>query len=108
MRRSRLWLLPRSTSCVHAVVGHAAGATAGAEPAFVAGKCYQPLEVAFGAAHPEKAVLKTAALQEGLEVPANIVQQGLTVLGQFVHEGGVVCFDELVEQRLGICRIYPA
>jgi hypothetical protein len=81
-------------------LGHAAGATTGAEPAFLAGKRYKPLEVAFVAAHPEKAVLEATALQVGLEFPVDMVGQGFTLLGQLVHQGGVVRFDELVEQCL--------
>jgi type I restriction-modification system DNA methylase subunit len=53
-------------------LGHAAGATTGAEPALLAGKRYKPLEVAFVAAHPEKAVLEAAALQVGLEFPVDM------------------------------------
>jgi hypothetical protein len=74
-------------------LGHAAGATTGAEPSFFAGERHQPLEVAFVAAHPEKAVLESAALQVGLEFPVNMVGQGFTLLGQLVHKGRVVRFD---------------
>jgi hypothetical protein len=38
--------------------------------------------VAFVAAHPEKAVLKAAALQVGLEFLVYMVGQGFTLLGQ--------------------------
>jgi hypothetical protein len=78
-------------------LGHAAGAAAGAEPSFFAGERHQPLEVALVAAHPEKAVLESAALQVGLEFPVNMVWQGFALLGQLVNQGRVVCFDELVE-----------
>jgi hypothetical protein len=81
-------------------LGHAARATAGAESALLAGKRNKPLEVAFVAAHPEKAVFEATALQVGLEFPVNMVGQGLTLMGQLVHQGGVVRFDELVEQCL--------
>jgi hypothetical protein len=57
----------------------------------------QPLEVAVVAAYPEKAVLKATALQVGLEFPVDMVWQGFALLGQLVHKGGVVRFDELVE-----------
>ena len=67
------------------------------ESSFFAGERHQPLEVAFVAAHPEKAVLKAAALQVGLEFLVYMVGQGFTLLGQLVHKGGVVRFDELVE-----------
>jgi len=53
-------------------LGHAAGATTGAEPAFLAGKSYQTLEVALVAAHPEKAVLEATALQESLKFPVDM------------------------------------
>lgn len=77
-------------------LGHAACATAGAEPALLAGKRHQSLEVAFVAAHPEKAVLEAAALQVGLEYPVDMLGQGFALLGQLVNQGGVVRLDELV------------
>tara|TARA_R110002124_G_scaffold74866_1_gene201055 strand:+ start:238 stop:714 length:477 start_codon:yes stop_codon:yes gene_type:complete len=55
-------------------LGHAAGAAAGAESALLAGKYHQPLEVAFVAAHPEKAVFEAAALQVGFEHPVNMAE----------------------------------
>jgi hypothetical protein len=51
----------------------------------------------FVTAYPEKAVLEAAALQVGLELPVDMVWQGFALLGQLVHKGGVVFFDELVE-----------
>ena len=45
-------------------------------------------------------MLEATALQVGLEFPVNIVGQGLTLMGQLVYQGGVVRFDELVEQCL--------
>jgi len=54
-------------------LGHTAGATAGAKPAFLAGKCYKSFEMTFVTAHPEKAVLETAALQVGLEFPVDMI-----------------------------------
>ena len=78
-------------------LGHAAGATAWAEAPLLTGKCHQLLEVAFVAAHPEKAVFEAAALQVGLESPLDMVWEGFALLGQLVHKGGVVRFDELVE-----------
>jgi hypothetical protein len=56
--------------------------------------------VAFVAAHPEKAVFEAAALQVGLELPVYMLGQGFSLLGQVVYQGGVVSFDELVEQCL--------
>jgi hypothetical protein len=56
--------------------------------------------MAFVAANSEKTVFETSVLEEGLEFPVDIIRQGFTVLGQLLHEGGVVCFDELVEQGL--------
>ena len=53
--------------------------------------------MAFVTAYPEKAVLEAAALQVGLEFPVDMVWQGFALLGQLVHKGGVVRFDELVE-----------
>jgi len=53
-------------------LGHAAGATAGAEPAFLAGKCYKSFEMAFVTAHPEKAVLEATALQVSLKFPVDM------------------------------------
>ena len=70
------------------------------ESALLAGKRNKPLEVAFVAAHPEEAVFEATALQIGLEFPVNMVGQGFALLGQLVHQGGVVLFDELVEQCL--------
>ena len=78
-------------------LGHAAGATTGAEPALLAGKRYKSFEMTFVTAYPEKAVLEAAALQVGLEFPVDMVWQGFALLGQLVHKGGVVRFDELVE-----------
>lgn len=51
-----------------------APAAAGAESALLAGKYHQPLEVAFVAAHPEKAVFEAAALQVCLEHPVNMAE----------------------------------
>jgi len=45
-------------------------------------------------------MLEATALQVSLEFPVDMVGQGFTLLGKLVHEGGVVCFDELVEQGL--------
>ena len=42
-------------------------------------------------------MFETTALQVGLEFPVDMVWQGFALLGQSVHEGGVVRFDELVE-----------
>ena len=60
-------------------LGHAAGATAGAEPALLAGKLRgrpgQPLEVALVAAHPEKTVLETTARQVGPEFLVDMLGQ---------------------------------
>ena len=49
------------------------------------------------AAHAQEAVLESAALQVGLESPLDMVWEGFALLGQLVHKGGVVRFDELVE-----------
>jgi hypothetical protein len=57
----------------------------------------QPLEMAFVAAHPEKAVFEAAALQVGLEFPVDRVWEGFALLGQLVHKGGEVRFNEAVE-----------
>jgi len=81
-------------------LGHPAGAITVAESALLAGKRNKPLEVAFVAAHPEKAVFEATALQVGLELPVNMVGEGFALLGQVAHQGGVVRFDELVEQCL--------
>ena len=54
----------------------------------------------FVTAHPEKAVLEAAALQEGIEFPVDMLGQGFALLRQLGHEDGIVCFDELVEQGL--------
>jgi hypothetical protein len=78
-------------------LGHAAGATTGAEPALLAGKRYKSFEMTFVTAHPEKAVLEAAALQVVLEFPVDMLGQGFALLGQLVNQGGVVRFDELVE-----------
>ena len=43
-------------------------------------------------------MLEAAALQVGFEFPVNMVGQGFALLGQLVHQGRVVRFDELVEQ----------
>ena len=43
-------------------------------------------------------MLDAAALQVGFEFPVNMVGQGFALLGQLVHQGRVVRFDELVEQ----------
>jgi hypothetical protein len=53
--------------------------------------------VAVVAAYPEKAVLEATALQVGLEFPVYMLGQGFALLGQLVHKGGVVRFDEMVE-----------
>ena len=53
--------------------------------------------MAFVTAYPEKAVLEATALQVGLEFPVDMVWEGFALLGQLVHEGRVVRFDELVE-----------
>jgi hypothetical protein len=42
-------------------------------------------------------VVETTALQVGLEFTMDMVGQGFALLGQLVHQGGVVYFDELVE-----------
>ena len=39
----------------------------------------------------------TAVLEVGLEFTMDMVGQGFALLGQLVHKGGVVRFDELVE-----------
>ena len=78
-------------------LGHAACSATWAESSFFAGKRHQPLEVAFVAAHPEKAVFEAAALQVGLKFLVDMVWQGFALLGQLVHKGRVVRFDELVE-----------
>ena len=39
-------------------------------------------------------------LQVGLEFPADMHRQALALLGQLVNQGGVVCFNELIEQCL--------
>ncbi len=70
-------------------LGHAAGAIAGTgrptESAPLARECYRSFEMAFVAAHPEKAVFEAAALQVGFEFPVNMVGQGFALLGQLVH-----------------------
>ena len=45
-------------------------------------------------------MLEAAALQVGLEFLVYMHGQGFTLLGQLVHKGRVVRFDELVEQCL--------
>ncbi len=45
-------------------------------------------------------MFEAAALQVGLEFPVNMVGQGFALLGQLLHQGRVVRFDELVEQCL--------
>ena len=55
------------------------------ESAPLARECYQPLEVAFVAAHAEKAVFEAAALQVGFEFPVNMLGQGFALLGQVVY-----------------------
>ena len=45
-------------------------------------------------------MLEATALQVGLEFLVYMHGQGFTLLGQLVHKGRVVRFDELVEQCL--------
>jgi hypothetical protein len=81
-------------------LGHAAGTAAGAEPSFFTGERYQLLEVAFVAADPEKAMFEATAPQVGIKLSVNVLGQGFALLGQVVHQGREVRFDELVEQCL--------
>lgn len=41
-------------------------------------------------------MFEAAALQLGLKLPVNMVGQGLTLMSQLVHQGGVVRFGELI------------
>ena len=50
--------------------------------------------MAFVAAHPEKAVFETTALQVGLEFPVDMVGQGFALLGELINQGRVVRFRE--------------
>jgi hypothetical protein len=45
-------------------------------------------------------MFQTAALELGLECPVDMDGQGFALLGQLVHQGRVVRFDELIEQCL--------
>jgi hypothetical protein len=72
--------------------------------------------MAFVTAYSEKAVLEATALQVGLEFPVDMVGQGFALLGQLLHQGREVRFDELVEKCLlglmpfvgNIARAIPA
>jgi hypothetical protein len=69
-------------------LGHAAGATTGAEPALLAGKRYKSFEMTFVTAYPEKAVLEAAALQVGLEFPWTWSGRDLPCWASWDHEAG--------------------
>lgn len=45
-------------------------------------------------------MFEATALQVGLEFPVDMVGQGFALMGQLVHQSGVVRFDKLVEQCL--------
>jgi len=81
-------------------LGHAVGATAGAEATLLTGKRDLSLEGAFVAVYPEKAVLEAAALQVGLELLVDMVRQGISLMGHLLDKGGIVRLDKLVEQCL--------
>ncbi len=54
----------------------------------------------FIAAHTQKAVFKATALQVGIKLLVNMIGQGFALLGQVLHKGREVRFDELIEQCL--------
>lgn len=49
------------------------------------------------AAHPQKTVFETTALQVGLEFPVDMVGQAFALLSQLLNQGGVVLLYELVK-----------
>ena len=45
-------------------------------------------------------MFETTALQVGLDFPVYMLGQGLALLGQLIHQGRVVCLDELIKKGL--------
>jgi len=60
----------------------------------------QVLGMAALAAHPQKAVLETPALELVFELPLNVARQRPVLGRQLGSEGQVVLFDDPVEQGL--------
>jgi hypothetical protein len=45
-------------------------------------------------------MFQAATLEVGLKLLADMVWQGFTLPGELINQGGVVCFNELVEEGL--------
>jgi hypothetical protein len=58
------------------------------------------MEVTFIKTHAQEAVFEATALEVGLEFSVDMVGQGFALLGQLLHQGREVRFDELVEKCL--------
>ena len=83
-------------------VGHSPRPATGAETAAFTTERHQFLIVTGLTANPEKAILKSAALQVLIKSPTNESGQVFAVVGQFGLKLGPVLLDDLMEQgRLG-------
>ena len=81
-------------------LGHAAGATTGAETPLLTRKRYEPLEVAFIAAYAQEPVLEATAFEIRFKLPMDMSRQTFALKFQLLNQGGIVFLYKLVEQSL--------
>lgn len=72
----------------------------GAEAATFAAECNHMLGVTGLAAHPQKPVIETAALQVVLELEVHVIRQFPALLRPMVSKRRAVCFDDPIAQGL--------
>jgi len=78
--------------------GHAPSAAAGTKATLLAAESNQMLRMATVAAHPQKTVLETPALEVFLELLLNISRQVRALRRQVRLERGIVFLDELIKE----------
>ena len=69
-------------------LGHPAGATAGAESALLAGKRYEPLEVALIATYAQEAVFEATAFEIRFKLSMDMSRQTFALKFQLLNQGG--------------------
>jgi hypothetical protein len=77
-------------------LGHAAGATAGAESSLLAGERHEPLEVALIATYPQEPVFEATAFEIRFKLSTDMSRQVFTLDFQLLNQGGVVFLYKLV------------
>ena len=89
-----------TSSTNSAALGHASGATTGAEPTALAAEGHQVLMVTLGALYPQESAHQTTAFEVIGKFLLHMQRLGLAVHGDHIPEFRLMPLDNLIEKRL--------